>query len=69
LIGTTVSESVFYLMQKHPGSISGFYEDAVAAFDGNLTALVEAAVLFVKQRKLRAVRRSRSGNPPNALAP
>ena len=41
-------------MQKHPGSVSGFYEDAVAAFDGNLPALVEAAVRFVKQRKLNA---------------
>lgn len=54
LIGTTVPESVFSLMQKHPGSISGIYEDAVNGFDGNLPALVEAAVLFVKQRKLRA---------------
>jgi len=55
LVGTTVPESVFLAMQKHPGSVSGFYEDAVAAFDGDLTALVNAAVQFVKQRKLRAV--------------
>lgn len=54
LVGTTVPESVYLLMQKHPGSISGFYEDAVAAYDGDLTALVEAAVHFVKVRKLRA---------------
>jgi hypothetical protein len=54
LIGTTVPESVLFQMQKHPGSISGFYEDAVARFDGDLPALVEAAVQFVKQRKLRA---------------
>ena len=54
LVGTTVPESVFFQMQKHPGSISGFYEDAVNGFDGNLPALVEAAVQFVKQRKLRA---------------
>jgi len=54
LVGTTVPESVYLLMQKHPGSISGFYEDAVAAFDGDLVALVGAAVQFVKERKLRA---------------
>lgn len=54
LVGTTVPESVFFRMQKHPGSISGCYEDAVNGFDGDLPALVEAAVLFVKQRKLRA---------------
>jgi len=54
LVGTTVPESIYFQMQKHPGSISGFFEDAVAAFDGDLTALVEAAVQFVKQRKLRA---------------
>jgi hypothetical protein len=54
LVGTTVPESVFFKMQKHSGSISGFYEDAVNGFDGNLPALVEAAVSFVKQRKLRA---------------
>lgn len=54
LVGTTVPESIYFLMQKHPGSISGFFEDAVAAFDGDLPALVEAAVQFVKNRKLRA---------------
>lgn len=54
LVGTTVPESIYLKMQKHPGSISGFYEDAVAAFDGDLPSLVEAAVQFVKQRKLRA---------------
>ena len=54
LVGTTVPESIYFQMQKHPGSISGFYEDAVTAFDGDLTALVGAAVQFVKQRKLRA---------------
>ena len=36
LVGTTVPESVYLLMQKHPGSISGFYEDAVTNFDGDL---------------------------------
>jgi len=55
LVGTTVPESVYLRMQKHPGSISGFFEDAVTNFDGDLPALVEAAVQFVKQRKLRAV--------------
>lgn len=54
LVGTTVPESVFFRMQKHPGSISGFYEDAVSKFDGDLPVLVEAAVQFVKQRKLQA---------------
>ena len=54
LVGTTVPESIFFRMQKHPGSISGCFEDAVNGFDGDLPALVEAAVLFVKQRKLRA---------------
>jgi len=55
LVGTTVPESVYLMMQKHPGSISGFFEDAVTNYDGDLPALVEAAVQFVKQRKLRAV--------------
>lgn len=55
LVGTTVPESIYQLMQRHAGSISGFFEDAIAAFDGDLEALVEASVRFVKQRKLRAV--------------
>lgn len=55
LVGTTVPESVFLLLQKHPGSVSGFFEDAVSGFDGDLTALVNAAVHFVRERKLRAI--------------
>lgn len=55
LVGTTVPESVLLMIQKHPGSVSGFYEDAVKTFDGDLTALVNAAVHFVKERKLRAI--------------
>jgi hypothetical protein len=54
LVGTTVPESILHTMQKHPGSISAFFEDSVASFDGDLTALVESAVVFVKNRKMSA---------------
>lgn len=51
VIGTSVPESVFKSMRAHPEGISGFYEDAVASFDGDLPALVEAAVAFVTAKK------------------
>lgn len=54
LVGTTVPESVYLLMQQHPGGISGFFEDAVLAFNGDLPTLVESSVRFVRARKLRA---------------
>ncbi len=54
LVGSTVPKSILVQMQEHPGSISGYYEDAVAAFDGDLPALVVAAVRFVRDRKLNA---------------
>ena len=54
LVGSTVPGSILAQMLEYPGSISGYFEDAVAAFDGDLPALVMAAVRFVRERKLRA---------------
>jgi len=54
LLTCPVPESIYLKMLDHPGSISQFYEDAVAAFDGDLNALVQAAVSFVELRRLRA---------------
>ena len=63
LIGTTVPESVHASMQRYPGGIGGFYEDAVTAFDGDLESLVRAALTFIQDRKRQAARDpSRSAN-------
>ncbi|HNX38819.1 MAG TPA: hypothetical protein PKI15_10715 [Candidatus Cloacimonadota bacterium] len=58
LVTCPVPDSIYQKLQKHPGGISAFYEEAVAAFDGDLVALVNAAVAFVE------VRRSRAGLDP-----
>ena len=59
LVTCPVSDSVYQKLQNHPGGVSHFFEDAVASFDGDLTALVEAAVVFVDARRFVA-----SADPP-----
>jgi len=54
LISASVPDSILVKLQAYPGGVSRFYEDAVSAFDGDLRALVEAAVQFVENRRLRA---------------
>lgn len=54
LVTCPVPDSVHLKLQNYPGGVSHFYEDAVAAFDGDLAALVTAAVLFVDARRYRA---------------
>lgn len=54
LISTSVSDSILAKLQAYPGGVSRFFEDAVASFDGDLRALVEAAVVFVEDRRYRA---------------
>ncbi len=53
-VSTSVPESIYIKLQKYPGGISKYYDDAVAGFDGNLPALVNAAAKFVDERRLRA---------------
>ena len=59
LVTCPVPDSVYLKLQNHPGGVSHFFEDAVASFDGNLAALVEAAVTFVDARRFMA-----SSDPP-----
>lgn len=54
LVSVSVPDSLYLKLQAYPGGVSQFYEDAVAKFDGDLRALVEAAVQFVDNRRLRA---------------
>ena len=54
LVTCPVPDSIYQKIQNHPGGVSHFIEDAVASFDGNLAALVEAAVAFVDARRFRA---------------
>ena len=54
LVTCPVPDSVYLKLQNYPGGVSHFYEDAIASFDGNLNALVEAAVVFVDTRRFRA---------------
>lgn len=54
LISASVPDSILVKLQAYPGGVSHFLEDAVASFDGDLRALVEAAVVFVENRRLRA---------------
>lgn len=54
LVTCPVPDSVYQKLQKHPGGVSHFIEEAVASFDGNLNSLVEAAVFFVDARRFRA---------------
>jgi hypothetical protein len=50
-MGTTVPDGVYFQLLDYPGGISGFYEDAVAKFDGDTEALLRAAALFSEIRK------------------
>lgn len=59
LVTCPVPDSVYQKLQNHPGGVGQFYEEAVAAFDGDLNALVTAAVAFVDARRFRA-----STDPP-----
>lgn len=51
LVSVSVPESLYMKLQSYPGGVSQLYEDAVAKFDGDLKALVEAAVQFIDQRR------------------
>ena len=59
LVTCPVPDLVYQKLQNHPGGVGHFIEDAVAAFDGDLNALVNAAVAFVDNRRYRA-----STDPP-----
>lgn len=59
LVTCPVPDSVYQKLQNHPGGVGHFIEDAVAAFDGDLNVLVNAAVTFVDNRRYRA-----STDPP-----
>jgi hypothetical protein len=64
LVTCPVPDSIYQRIQNHPGGVSHFIEKAVASFDGDLHALVNAAVTFVDNRRFRA-----STDPPrNASA-
>jgi hypothetical protein len=51
LVGTTVSDAIYYRLLDYEGGISKFIEDALASFDGNLDALLTAAVQLAEDRK------------------
>lgn len=51
VVGTTVPDPVYFQLLDYPGGISGFYEDAIAKFDGDTEALLRAAALFSDKRK------------------
>ena len=59
VITCPVPDSVYLKIQNYPGGVSHFFEDAIASFDGDLTALVKAAVVFVDERRYHA-----STDPP-----
>jgi hypothetical protein len=59
LVTCPIPDSIYTKIQGHSGGVSRFIEDAVASFDGNLEALVEAAVVFVDARRMNA-----STDPP-----
>jgi hypothetical protein len=50
-VGTTVPDPVYFQLLDYPGGISGFYEDAVAKFDGDLESLLRASAQFSEARK------------------
>jgi hypothetical protein len=54
LVTCPIPDSIYLKIHKHQGGVSRFFEDAVAAYDGDLSALVEAAVLFVDTRRVHA---------------
>lgn len=59
LVTCPIPDSIYMKIQNYPGGTSRFFEDAVASFDGDLNALVEAAVAFVDARRFNA-----STDPP-----
>ena len=66
LISTSVPDSILAKLQGYPGGVSRFFEDAVAAFDGDLRALVEAAVVFVENPAIPDHQRTQPGMPAGA---
>ena len=54
LISTSMPDSILIKLQAYPGGVSRFFEDAIASFDGDLRSLVEAAVVFVENRRYQA---------------
>ena len=64
LVTCPIPDSIYLRIQAYPGGTSRFIEDAVASFDGDLIALVEAAVVFMDARRLNAA----SDPPRNASA-
>lgn len=54
LLTCPVPNSIYLKLQNYPGGIGHFYEEAVASFDGDLEALVVAAVRFVEMRRYSA---------------
>ena len=59
LVTCPVPDSLYQKLQSYPGGVSHFIEDSVSSFNGDLNALVEAAVVFVDERRFRA-----STDPP-----
>ena len=51
VVGTTVPDPVYFLLLDFPGGISGFYEEAIAKFNGDMEALLRAAAQFSDLRK------------------
>ena len=54
LISASVPDSILIKLQAYPGGVTRYFEDAIASFDGDLRALVEAAVVFVENRRYQA---------------
>lgn len=48
-----MTESIRQRLEGHPRGVSGFLEEAVSTFDGDLPALVRAAVTFCENRRDR----------------
>jgi hypothetical protein len=54
LISTSMPDSILVKLQAYPGGVSKFFEDAITSFNGDLRALVEAAVVFVENRRYQS---------------
>jgi hypothetical protein len=54
LVSVSVPESLYMKLQAYPGGVSQFLEDSVSRFNGDLKALIEAAVQFIENRRSRA---------------
>lgn len=53
VVGTTVPQSIYDVLQSHTRGTSGFLEDAISAFEGSLAELLDAAAEFERRRKHR----------------